>query len=55
MAEGPCTQEPAPLETTYFFSNLNLEQRNQKCRALKEIQEGILSWQDKLTLINEAN
>jgi hypothetical protein len=28
-------QAPAPLETAYFSSNLNLEQRNQKCKALK--------------------
>lgn len=55
MAGGLCMQAPVPLETAYISSNLNLEQRKAKCRALKEIQEGILSWQDKLTLINEAN
>lgn len=53
--EDPACRAPVPLETAYISSNLNLEQRKAKCRALKEIQEGILSWQDKLTLINEAN
>lgn len=46
---------PAPLETACFLSSFNLEQRNQKFKVLKKIQGGILSWQDKLTLINEAN
>lgn len=48
-------QVPAPLETACFFSNFNLEQRNKNRPVLKEIQGGVLSWQDKLTLINEAN
>lgn len=48
-------ETPAPLKIACFFSNFNLEQRNQKHRVLKGIQGGMLSWQDKLTLINEAN